>query len=87
MSEKLTHITLVEKPAHTLLSGEATYSEMHHGWLVGCPSNDGSEGHINNLASHDVTYDEQAKLLTVSPSILCGCGAHYFIECNQIRWC
>lgn len=80
----LTHITIVEKEAHKILPGEATYSEMHHAWLVGCPSGNGC---INNLAKHDATYNEASKQLTISPSILCGCGAHYFVECNQIRWC
>jgi len=84
VSERLTQITIVEKEVLKLLPGEATYSELHHAWLVGCPSDDCGVG---NLAGHTVTYDEQAKLLTVSPSILCGCGAHYFIERNQIRWC
>ncbi len=83
MSERLTQITLVEKEVHKLLSGEATYSEMHHAWLLGCPSSDCGVG---NLAGHDVTYDEVAKQLTVSPSILCGCGAHYFVKQNQIQW-
>lgn len=82
--DRLTQIMLVEKEVHKLLPGEATYSEMHHAWLVGCPL---TKHDINNLANHDVTYDDQTKMLTVSPSILCGCGAHYFIEHNQIRWC
>lgn len=84
MIERLLQITLVEKEAHKLLPGEALYSELHHAWLIGCPM---TEGDINNLAAHDVTHDERAGTLTVSPSILCGCGAHYFIEQNEIRWC
>ena len=83
MSERLTHITLVEKEAHTLLPGEATYSELHHAWLLGCPS--GNEC-IGNLAGHKVAYDRYEETLSASPSVLCGCGAHYFIEHNQIRW-
>ena len=84
--ERITQVTIVDKEVHKLLPGEATYSQMHHGWLVGCPSNSGNAGDINNLAGHHVAYDEVAKALTVWPSILCGCGAHYFIEHNQIRW-
>lgn len=86
MSERLTHITIVDKPVHKLLASEATYSVQHKGWLVGCPSNDGRAGHINNLSGHDVRFDETTGTLTASPSILCGCGAHYFIEENRVRW-
>lgn len=86
--EKLTHITLVEKPSHKLLPGEATrnnvtYNSDRKDWLVGCPSGNGC---IANLMGHSSTYDQANGLLTISPSILCGCGAHYFIEHNQIRW-
>jgi hypothetical protein len=84
MSERAMQVMLVEKPIHTLLPGEVTRDKSNQAWFIGCPS---GEGCFGNLAGHDVTYDEQAKLLTVSPSILCGCGAHYFIERNQIRWC
>ncbi len=87
MSLQLMRIMLVEKEVHMLAPGEATYSKMHHAWLVGCPGGHPGDSGIANLAGHDVIYDEQAKLLTVSPSILCDCGAHYFIERNQIRWC
>lgn len=79
----VSQIMLVEKAVHHLLPGEATYSEPHHAWLVGCPGCGG----IANLAGHTVTYDEDAKTLTAAPSILCGCGAHYVVEHNQIRWC
>ena len=65
------------------------YSELHQAWLVGCPnpkcSRDPILHGIANLACHEVT--ESNGVLTVSPSILCGCGAHYFIEQNKIRWC
>lgn len=84
MSEQLTQFTIVEKEVHKLLPGEATYAVAHQTWFMGCPSDDCGVG---SLAGHDVTYDEQAKVLTASPSILCGCGAHYFIEQNHIRWC
>lgn len=83
-SERVTHITLVDKAVHTLLPGEATYEKSAHAWYIGCPSDNCGQG---NLGGHTVTYDGQAKLLSVSPSILCGCGAHYFVEHNQIRWC
>lgn len=84
MSERLTQITVVSKGVHQLLPGEASYIKEHHTWYLGCPA---PHCGVANLANHDVTYDEQSHLLTVSPSILCGCGAHYFIEHNQIRWC
>ncbi len=83
MSEQLTQIALVEKEVHKLLPGEVTYASRHQTWFIGCPSDDCGVG---SLAGHEVTYDEQAKLLTVSPSILCGCGAHYFVVGNRIRW-
>lgn len=84
MSERLTEITLVEKPVHKLLPGEVTHDTDTQNWYIGCPS----EGcGIGNLGAHEVSYDEAEKLLTVSPSILChGCGAHYFVEHNAIRW-
>lgn len=34
-----------------------------------------------------IAVTESNGVITVSPSILCGCGAHYFIEQNKIRWC
>lgn len=82
MSERLTQFTIVEKEPHMLLASEATYSTLHKAWVMGCPVCSG----LGTLAGHDVTYDEGRGLLTASPSILCGCGAHYFIEHNQIRW-
>ncbi len=84
MSERLTHITIIDKDnlAH-LLPGEITHDEKRNVWFIGCPGCTG----VGNLARHDVTYDEKAGILTVSPSILCSCGAHYFVERNQIRWC
>lgn len=83
--KRLEWVSIVEKPVHLLLAGEATYDERGQAWYIGCPSLDDSNG-INNLGGHTVRYDEQAKLLTVMPSILCGCGAHYYIEANRIRW-
>jgi hypothetical protein len=75
---------LVEKSVYQLLPGEVTYDKVAHAWYIGCPS--GNCG-IGNLGGHDITHDEVAGDFTVSPSILCGCGAHYFVEHNQIRWC
>ncbi len=83
MYERLTQITIVDKELHELRPGEVTHDKDHQTWFIGCPANNCGVG---SLAGHTVTYDEEAKLLTVSPSILCGCGAHYFVECNQIRW-
>lgn len=83
MSERLSQIMIVEKSVHKLSPGEATFEQASQTWYIGCP---GGHRGAGSLAGHDVTYDEVAQLLTVSPSILCGCGAHYFIERNQIRW-
>ena len=79
---KLTQVTIVEKPVHKLEPGEAAYDNRCDGWFIGCPGLCSGKG---NLTGHTVVYMD--KMLTVSPSILCGCGAHYFIERNQIRWC
>jgi hypothetical protein len=83
MSERLTQVTIVEKSVHELLPAEATYEQASQTWYMGCPAEDCG---VANLSGHHVSYDEEAKSLTVSPSILCGCGAHYFVEQNQIRW-
>lgn len=83
--KRLAQITLVEKSVHHLSPGEATFEQAAQTWYVGCP---GENCGVSNLRGHQVTYNEAEKMLTVSPSILCyGCGAHYFIEHNQIRWC
>jgi hypothetical protein len=85
MSERLTQVTVVTKSVHTLRAGEMTHetrADQSQCWYIGCPQC--SPG-VGNLGFHTVTEDEQG--ITVSPSILCGCGAHYFIERNQIRWC
>jgi hypothetical protein len=81
MSQRLTHITITNKEIHKLLPGEAAYNNRCDGWFIGCPGCTGK----GNLTGHAVIYID--KLLTVSPSVLCSCGAHYFIEHNQIRWC
>jgi len=81
--ERLTQITLVDKELHELLPGEVTHSERHRTWFIGCPSNNCGVG---SLAGHTVDYDDVEKSITVSPSILCSCGAHYFVERNKIRW-
>ena len=81
MSEQLTHVTIVEKQVHKLLPGEvALYTPDQH-WYIGCPKCHG----LGALAGHTVTKDDTG--ITVSPSILCGCGAHYFVENSKIRWC
>ena len=88
--DRFTEITMVNKEPHKLCPSEAMYSELHQAWLIGCPnpecSSSGLTFHgIANLRGHDVTEDNGA--ITVSPSILCGCNAHYFVENNKIRWC
>jgi uncharacterized protein DUF6527 len=82
MSEQITQVTIVDKDILELLPGEVTDDGKRRSWFVGCPrcKEPGA------LAKHQSTYDEGAGLLTISPSILCRCGAHYFIERNQIRW-
>lgn len=84
MADQITQITIVEKSVHELLPGEATHEIATGNWYLGCP---GEQCGVSNLGGHTVTYNEQAKVLTVSPSILCyGCGSHYFVEQNKIRW-
>jgi hypothetical protein len=74
-------VTLVEKPIHLLQPGEIT--QMNGNWYVGCPGKN-CQG-VGNLTKHAVS--EREGTITVTPSILCSCGAHYFIEQNTIRWC
>lgn len=82
-TERLTHITLVEKEIHKLQPGEMMRDSQQKHWFIGCPGL-GCEG-VGNLSAHTVT--ESNGFITVNPSILCSCGAHYFVACNQIRWC
>jgi Family of unknown function (DUF6527) len=80
--ERLMQVTVTEKQEiHKLLPGEMTLYALNQCWYIGCPSENCGVG---NLGGHMVTQDEQG--ITVTPSILCGCGAHYFVERNQIRW-
>jgi len=78
---KMTQIAIVEKEPHELLPGEMTLYTPDHHWYIGCPECHG----LGALADHTVT--DSNGIVTVTPSILCGCGAHYFIERSQIRWC
>lgn len=80
--KKPTHITIVEKGVHELQPGEMTLYPVNHCWYIGCPNFDC--GGAGFLREHTVT--QNGSDLTVSPSILCGCGAHYFVEHNQIRY-
>jgi len=83
MSKRLTQITVTEKQEiHRLLPGEMTFYTLNQWWYVGCPSDNCG---IGNLGGHTVTKNDAG--ITVSPSILCGCGAHYVIVNNEIRWC
>ena len=81
MIERMTHITVVEKEPHELLPGEIALYALDQHWYIGCPECHG----LGALAGHTVTKDNDN--ITVSPSILCGCGAHYFVEQNNIKWC
>lgn len=82
MPEKPTHITIVEKGVHELQPGEMTLYPVNHYWYLGCPATNCG---VAVLSGHTIT--QNGSDITVSPSILCGCGAHYFVEHNQIRWC
>lgn len=81
MTERLTQITIVDKAISVLQPGEITFNALRQCWFIGCPGCTGA----GNLAGHTTTVT--GGLITVSPSILCGCGAHYFVERNTIRWC
>ncbi len=88
--ERLIQITIVDKDILDLAPGEMTCDARRKYWFIGCPLckepgglPSGSTGHV--VIHHRVT--EENDTITVSPSILCKCGAHYFIENNQIRWC
>jgi len=83
MNERLTEITVVGKEPHELFQGEITLYQMilDRHWFLACPRCEG----VANLGGHEVT--ENNGVITVSPSILCGCGAHYFVEQSKIRWC
>jgi hypothetical protein len=86
MSERLTQITLVEKDILDLLPGEMTCDTKRQYWFIGCPlcTEPGGLAHGSVHPVHTVT--EQDGFVTISPSIRCKCGAHYFIEHNQIKW-
>ena len=84
MSERLTQVTLVDKDILELLPGEMTCDARRQYWFIGCPSCKEPGGLPSGSTGHTVT--ESDGLVTVSPSILCKCGAHYFVERNQIRW-
>ena len=79
--QQLTQVTLVDKDILELLPGEMTCDASRKYWFIGCPKCPGP----GSLEKHTVT--EINGIITVSPSILCGCGAHYFVEQNRIRWC
>lgn len=87
--QRLTQITMVSKEPYELLPGEMAYHAESRFWYIGCPNPQCSPDPIlrgvGTLVDHTVT--ESSGIITVSPSILCGCGAHYFIEQNKIRWC
>ncbi len=80
--ERLTQVTLAEKDILELLPGEMTGDASRKYWFIGCPlcKEPGA------LAGHGIVVMPENGSITVSPSILCKCGAHYFIEHNQIRW-
>lgn len=80
-SQRLTQITLDEsKDLLHLAPGEMTCDAARRVWFIGCPQCHGA----GSLQNH--TVNAANGVITVSPSILCGCGAHYFVESNAIRW-
>lgn len=81
MTERLTQITIVDKAIHELCPGEIVWQATRRCWFIGCPGCTGA----GNLAGHTTTVT--GGFITVSPSILCGCGAHYFVRQNKIEWC
>lgn len=80
MTGQLTQVTIVNKAIWKLQHGEMAYDDNQQQWFLGCPSCEG----VANLGGHTVTRSND--LVTVSPSILCSCGAHYFVDRNLIRW-
>ena len=80
--ERLTHVTIVDKDILDLLPGEMTSDANKKYWFLGCPlcKEPGA------LAGHGIVVQPDTDDITVSPSILCKCGAHYYVEHNQIRW-
>lgn len=85
MAEKRpTQITITEKGVHELQPGEMTRHALYGHWYIACPALGCG---VSNLSGHTVMYTHDGSAITVSPSILCGCGAHYFVEHNKIRWC
>lgn len=78
--QRLQRVTIVEKDLLDLAPGEVTCDATRRYWFIGCPGCHAPGA----LSGHQVV--EQGGVITVSPSILCSCGAHYFIEANRIRW-
>lgn len=80
--QRLDHVTIAEdKDLISLAPGEMTSAPSRYSWFICCPQCKG----CGNLGGHTIQKHEDGTL-TVSPSILCGCGAHYFVERNRIRW-
>lgn len=54
------------------------------GWWTCCPGC----GRSALLASHEVTFDhddERGQVVTIAPSCVCKCGAHWWVERSEVR--
>lgn len=84
-------------PSKTEMRDDTIYVSLVYGCVnFICPCGCGGESHISikNIGETTwtdgwtVTLENDNTVFTSSPSILDrGCGAHFFIEKNKIRWC
>lgn len=81
--QRLQRITIVDKDLLDLAPGEVTCDATRRYWFIGCPQCK----QPGALSGHQVAESIEGKEITVHPSILCSCGAHYWVVANEIRWC
>lgn len=87
--DRCNEITVVDKDILGLQPGEITCDAQRKYWFIGCPEC-GVPGGLKHAVDppgssrHEVLVSDLG--ITVQPSILCSCGAHYFIEDSKIRW-
>lgn len=79
--QRLTQITVVDKDLVDLLPGEMTCDASRKYWYIGCPQCK----EPGSLSDHHITENEQG--VTVSPSLVCSCSAHFFVRQSKIEWC